>query len=267
MSMSKKLSPQANFFIKAGVITVAVIIVMLVAVRLYQEYSRPEKASTEPTFLYVQTAHSGTLSDEQADGRRILKLNNVSPTTTYFSDRPDRITGHESTTEFIAQWSDGSDSFADNPPNAALDVMGADARSLAIVELMGATYDAQNKTLEYEVMMLNDESESTFPAAFDGVALFIDSTHQDYECRCKLSDGEDTCSCTYTYKLGATKTKEFRGYCRGNDLYPTTLHIDEKRKSTSCTVDFTWFDYHSRSCTNWDIINKDTIDVTVRCGK
>ena len=127
MSMSKKLSPQANFFIKAGVITVAVIIVMLVAARLYQEYSRPEKVSTEPTFLYVQTAHSGTLSDEQADGRRILKLNNVSPTTVYFSDRPDRITGHESTAEFIAQWSEGSDSFAQNPPNAATRIATATA--------------------------------------------------------------------------------------------------------------------------------------------
>ena len=262
--MSKKYFQK---YVKAGLIIAAVALAILVAAQLYQQYADRAMVSTEPTFLYVQTAHSGTLSAEQADGRRTLTLNDVSPNTVYFSDRPDRITGHESTEAFIAQWSDSSDSFADSPPNAALDVMGADARSLAIVELMGAEYDAESNTLVYEVMLLDDESEGTFPAAFAGVALFIDSTHQDYECRCTLSDGEDTCSCTYTYKLGPTKTKEFRGYCRDHDLYPTTLHIDGKRKSTSCTVDFTWFDYHSRSCTNWDIINKDTIDVTVRCGK
>jgi hypothetical protein len=43
----------------------------------------------EVNLLFVQTANGAAL----ADG--VLRLNNVSPSTLFFSDRPDRITGHE----------------------------------------------------------------------------------------------------------------------------------------------------------------------------
>ena len=55
-------------YIKAGVIIAMAVVVLLVAAQLYQQYIGQETVSTEPTFLYTQTAHSGTLSPEQADG-------------------------------------------------------------------------------------------------------------------------------------------------------------------------------------------------------
>ena len=246
---------------------VAVAAIAIAAVLLFTLYL--QRGQTAPpsgtTLLYVQTAHSGTLSAEQ-DGRRILTLNDVSPNTVYFSDRPDRITGHESTEAFIAQWNKSLDSFASNPPNAALDVIGEHSQSLAIVELMNAQYDAQSNTLEYEVILLDDESEGPFPDVFDEAALFIDSTHVDYKCDCELSAGEDICKCRYTYTLGASKTKEFRGYC-SNGLIPDGVHVGGKSKSTSCTNNFPWFDYYSRSCTNWDPISSDKLNITVRCAQ
>ena len=67
-------------------------------------------------FLFVQTAHRVTLNNSR------ITLHDVSPTTLFFSDRPERITGHEGTEMFVDNWSKGSNSFAKNPPNAALSI-------------------------------------------------------------------------------------------------------------------------------------------------
>jgi len=66
------------------------------------------------SLLFLQTAHSGTFTE--IDGKKILTLNDVSSSTVWFADRPQRVTGHESTDEFIAKWSQGEDSFTDDPP-------------------------------------------------------------------------------------------------------------------------------------------------------
>ena len=250
--------------------TIAYVVIILAVLFLlvvwYKKHTAPDRGSSSgPNFLYVQTAHSGTLSAKQTDGRRILKLNNVSPTTVYFSDRPDRITGHESTAEFIAQWSDGADSFASNPPNAALDVLGGNSQNLAIVELIGARYDAQNETLEYEIIMLDKESGGAFPAVFGEAALFIDSAHVNYRCACDVVSG-NTCSCEEPYTLGAKETKEFRAYCL-DDMRPEALEISGS-KTTSCTpMTPSWSGYYSRSCTNHDATNKDKLNITTLCRR
>ena len=48
--------------------------------------------------LYVQTAASMSY----ANGK--LTLHGLTPTTLFFSDRPDRVTGHCSSEEFVAAW-------------------------------------------------------------------------------------------------------------------------------------------------------------------
>ena len=247
--------------------TLLTTVVLFLLFTLYlktQPKTEPNKVS-QPTFLYVQTAHSGTLSPEQADGRRILTLNNVSPTTVYFSDRPDRITGNESTEAFIAQWDDGSDSFASNPPNAALDVIGENSQHLAIVELMDATYDAQNKTLKYEIILLDKESDGTFPTAFNEAAVFIDSTYSRYGCACDFTT-RNTCSCEYTYTLDAGKTEEIRAYCL-DDRHPPFLEVSGNKRLTTCTPTFPLFNYQSGySCTNRDATRSDQLDIVVTCS-
>jgi len=62
--------------------------------------SAEEKPATkeEVNLLFVQSAHGVTL----ADG--VLRLSNISPSTLFFLDRPDRITGHEPTEDFVANW-------------------------------------------------------------------------------------------------------------------------------------------------------------------
>jgi hypothetical protein len=67
--------------------------------------------------LFVQNALSGSF-----DGKT-LTLKGVGPTL-FFSDRPDRVTGHLGTAEFVGHWDKGADSFAKNPPNATLSILG-----------------------------------------------------------------------------------------------------------------------------------------------
>ena len=64
--------------------------------------------------LFVQTAANMT-----SDGATIT-LKGLSPSTLYFADRPQREVGHMSSRQFVANWGEGDNSFAQNPPNAVL---------------------------------------------------------------------------------------------------------------------------------------------------
>ena len=64
-----------------------------------------------PSFLFVQDGTGGTLT------KSTLTLTGVSSKTGYFSDRPYREAGQESTEEFITLWNEG-ETFAEDPPNA-----------------------------------------------------------------------------------------------------------------------------------------------------
>ncbi|MCG8684017.1 MAG: hypothetical protein MI892_04025, partial [Desulfobacterales bacterium] len=252
------------FSYKNIIIVGCVIIAILLSGAILNKKVLVEEASSEPTFLYVQTAHSGTLSAEQADGRRVLTLNDVSPSTVYFSDRPDRITGHEPTEDFIANWNQGEDSFESSPPNAALDLISENSQSLFIVEIMGASYDPQTHTLQYEIIILDNESGGEIPASFGEAALFIDSTHKDFQCKCSLS-GKDICTCDFEYHLGRSGTKEFRGYCKGEAKEPKGMKVNGKNKHTTCTIP-AYVGYVSKSCTNWNPTSGDDIEIKVECG-
>ena len=59
--------------------------------------------------LFVQTAH-----DVSYDNGK-LTLSEVGPRTLFFSDRPDRVTGHVTSREFVDAWDQGDNSFAAVP--------------------------------------------------------------------------------------------------------------------------------------------------------
>jgi hypothetical protein len=122
---------------------------------------RANPPATKVELLFVQNSASGSF-----DGKR-LTLKGVG-STLYFSDRPERITGHLSTSEFVGHWTKGTDSFAANPPNATLSILGAkDVRS-AVVVLTNPKLDGNN--LSYSVKVL----EGKLPASFKESSLFID---------------------------------------------------------------------------------------------
>lgn len=112
--------------------------------------------------LFVQTSHSMSFDD----GR--LTLHTLAPTTLFFSDRPDRVTGHVTSQEFVDSWDKGDDSFESNPPNAVLSIFHTDMVSDIVVELLDPVMSGNDLT--YEVVILDGE----MPASGGPNALFID---------------------------------------------------------------------------------------------
>ena len=112
--------------------------------------------------LFVQTSHGMSYDD----GR--LTLSTLAPTTLFFSDRPDRVTGHISSEEFVDSWDKGPDSFASNPPNAVLSIFHPDMVSDVVVELTEPVMEGHQLT--YTVVILDGE----MPAEGGPSALFID---------------------------------------------------------------------------------------------
>jgi hypothetical protein len=114
--------------------------------------------------MFVQIARTVT-SDQTT-----LTLQDVSPSTLYFSDRPERVVGHMTTAQFVEQWTDGPNSFAEDPPNAVLSYVdaGADVPEDAVVILRDPVASAGSLTYSIEVL------DGVVPAESGAVTLFID---------------------------------------------------------------------------------------------
>ena len=117
--------------------------------------------SDEFEALYAQTA-AGMAYD---DGR--LTLNGIAPTTLYFSDRPNRITGHITTEEFLDSWGEGDDSFASDPPNAVLSIFSEEEVNDVVVVLQDPALVGDQ--MSYQVEILDGE----IPASGGASSLFI----------------------------------------------------------------------------------------------
>lgn len=104
------------------------------------------------------------------DGNK-LTLTGVTPNSIIFSDRPARSAGHILTSDFIKHWSEGKDSFAADPPNATISVLGgADGTEVkdAVVVLKSPKIEGDN--LSFEVSVL----EGDLTGASGPASLFID---------------------------------------------------------------------------------------------
>ena len=112
--------------------------------------------------LYVQNAAGTTF-----DGKR-LTLSGVGPTTLMFSDRPDRVAAHVPTTEFVAGWGDGDDSFAADPPNAVLSSFDGDEVNDVVLVLSEPRLSGSD--LSYAVSVTDGELGATSAES----SLFID---------------------------------------------------------------------------------------------
>ena len=114
-------------------------------------------------YLFVQTAQGVTSSGDK------LTLRGVSPATLFFSDRPERIVGHGATEELVADWTRGEDSFADDPPNATLSILGGGEEIEDVVVVLSEPVLA-GSDLTYTVKVLDGQ----LPASGGAASLFID---------------------------------------------------------------------------------------------
>jgi hypothetical protein len=99
-----------------------------------------------------------------------LTLTGVTPNSIVFADRPVRAAGHVLTAHFIKEWDVGIDSFAKDPPNATISVLGADGATVkdAVVVLKAPKLEGDNLTFEVSVL------EGDLTDATGAAALFID---------------------------------------------------------------------------------------------
>ncbi len=124
-------------------------------------------ASTETQVveeMFVQVASSSTSSDG------VLTLSGMSPTTLYFSDRPERVVGHMTNEQFVEGWSLGDDNFAADPPNAVLSYIdaGENRPEDCVVVLNHPKADTDSIRYSYQLL------EGSLPRSSGACTLFID---------------------------------------------------------------------------------------------
>jgi hypothetical protein len=115
-------------------------------------------------YLLVQTA-KGLAFDKETN---MLSLVGVSPITLFFADRPQRVAGNMTTSAFVPFWSQGTDSFAKDPPNADISIVEGDLMRQVVVELQDPILNGD--VLHYRVKTLQGE----IPEKGTDVSVFID---------------------------------------------------------------------------------------------
>ncbi len=124
-----------------------------------------EESDTLPKmtdFLFVQNSESVKF------GEGTVTMQNVSPMTIAFADRPERIAGQMPTSSFVPMWGQGKDSFLKDPPNATLSVMDEKQVTSLVVTLTNPRLDGSDLT--YDVKIL----EGKVPTHAGSGSLFID---------------------------------------------------------------------------------------------
>ena len=143
----------------------ALLVITLCAPPSPRVAAQAEAQTKAPEFLFVQTAKNFAFKDG------VLTLQEVSPVTVFFSDRPKRIVGHVRNDLFFKKWTEGNNSFKNDPPNAVLSVFNEKAPPTgAVVVLSNPRLDGEN--LAYDVRTL----KGALPATGLGSTLFIDGS-------------------------------------------------------------------------------------------
>jgi hypothetical protein len=122
----------------------------------------PAKKEAMLQLMFVQSA-KGVAFDENK-----MTLKGISPSTIFFADRPERITGHLTVPAFLKEWDEGKDSFKADPPNATLSIFSETKVDYVVVELMNPRLEGED--LSYDVRVL----QGTPPAKGGISSLFID---------------------------------------------------------------------------------------------
>jgi hypothetical protein len=114
--------------------------------------------------LFVLNSRGATLEKGK------LVLTGVSPNAIVFADRPVRSAGHDLTSRIVEDWASGSDSFANDPPNATVSAFQKDGSGVrdAVVVLKNAKLEGDNLAFDVDVL------EGDIKGADGAAAVFID---------------------------------------------------------------------------------------------
>ena len=148
------------YVVKTSALLIAALFCLTSAGFLAAQTKAPPNATQ---YLFVQTAKNIAFKDG------VLTLQDVSPVTAFFSERPDRIVGQVRNDLFLKHWNDGKNSFKSDPPNAFLTVFNEGTRPAGAALMLSNPRLAGN-TLQYDARILT----GTPPANGIESTLFID---------------------------------------------------------------------------------------------
>ena len=114
--------------------------------------------------LFVQTAQ-GLASDDTH-----LTLKSPNPDLIFFCDRPERTAGHLDWEAFITLVSEGGNSFADNPPNAAVSVIDEKGGVTEVIVTLTERPTKRNDDIVFPMRVL----DGVLPKQGGTTLLFID---------------------------------------------------------------------------------------------
>jgi hypothetical protein len=112
--------------------------------------------------MFVQTAEGARAGDGT------LTLLHLSASTLYFSDRPQRVVGHVTPRHFVDLWSEGENSFAEDPPNAVVAFVDRQEMVDAVVVLRDPRLTGSRLTYSIEIL------DGDLPPKAGPCTLFID---------------------------------------------------------------------------------------------
>jgi hypothetical protein len=184
------------------------LLTLVLALACACDASHPEgEASSEgetPSWLFVVNADQATLTSDS------LLLSGVASTVIAFTDRPDRGFATITMEKLAALWTEGSDSFEEDPPNAAVDGTitdedGSTSRCTVEVELRAVPVAAEAGEWIWHTVELNrwpgcpQEAE----LVMEGPSILIDPFNITHTVS-GASAGEPGCYGTPDYSNGAS---------------------------------------------------------------
>ena len=136
------------------------VIVLLLATLTLSAHAEDEACD----MLFVQDAKAMVF-----DGS-LLTLKEANPNIIFFCDRPVRTAGHMTRDAFMKLVTEGKNSFADNPPNAAVSVVGAKDEVTEAVVTLSKRPSVSGNDMIFPIKVIDGE----LPSAGETVIMFID---------------------------------------------------------------------------------------------
>ena len=136
------------------------VLVLLVAILISSAVAEEETCD----MLFVQDAKTMSF-----DGSR-LTLKDANPNIIFFCDRPVRTAGHMDRNAFMKLVTEGENSFADNPPNAAVSIIDAKGEVTEVVVTLSKRPLVSGNDMVFPIKVIDGE----LPNAGETVIMFID---------------------------------------------------------------------------------------------
>ena len=100
----------------------------------------------------------------------LLTLKEANPNIIFFCDRPVRTAGHMNRDAFMKLVTEGENSFADNPPNASVSIIGAKGEVAAAVMILSERPRMSGNDMVFPVKVI----EGKLPDEGETVIMLID---------------------------------------------------------------------------------------------